>query len=50
MIAGDFFDGRVPQDRVDAGAGILLPTYVAGPQSHGWWAAVLLDVVLKAPR
>ena len=39
-------DRRVPQDRVDAGAGILLPTYVAGPQSHGWWAAVLLDVVL----
>lgn len=32
--------------QVDAGAGIMLPTYVTGPQSHGWWAAVLLCVVL----
>ena len=24
----------------------MLPTYVTGPQSHGWWAAVLLVVVL----
>ncbi|MCR5864143.1 cbb3-type cytochrome c oxidase subunit I [Aquincola sp. J276] len=39
-------DRHVPQKQVDVGAGILLPTYVAGPQSHGWWAAVLLDVVL----
>ena len=39
-------DRHLPQQRVDAGAGVLLPTYVAGPQSHGWWAAVLLDVVL----
>ena len=39
-------DRHLPQKEVDAGAGILLPTYVAGPQSHGWWAAVLLDVVL----
>lgn len=36
--------GSAPQ--VDAGGGVMLPTYVAGPQSHGWWAAVLLDVVL----
>jgi cytochrome c oxidase subunit I+III len=39
-------DRHLPQQQVDVGAGILLPTYVAGPQSHGWWAAVLLDVVL----
>jgi cytochrome c oxidase subunit I+III len=39
-------DRHVAQTVVDVGAGILLPTYVAGPQSHGWWAAVLLDVVL----
>ncbi len=39
-------DRHLPQKQVDVGAGILLPTYVAGPQSHGWWAAVLLDVVL----
>jgi cytochrome c oxidase subunit I+III len=39
-------DRHLPQKQVDAGAGILLPTYVAGPASHGWWAAVLLDIVL----
>ncbi|MBP9930939.1 MAG: cbb3-type cytochrome c oxidase subunit I [Rhodoferax sp.] len=39
-------DRHLPQKQVDAGAGILLPTYVAGPQSHGWWAAVLLVIVL----
>ncbi len=39
-------DCHVRQQQVDVGAGIMLPTYVAGPQSHGWWAAVLLDVVL----
>ncbi|MBL8301279.1 MAG: cbb3-type cytochrome c oxidase subunit I, partial [Ideonella sp.] len=39
-------DRHLPQQRVDAGAGIMLPTYVAGPQAHGWWGAVLLTVVL----
>ncbi len=39
-------DRHLPQKQVDAGAGIQLPTYFAGPQSHGWWAAVLLDIVL----
>ncbi len=39
-------DRHIPQKQVDAGAGILLPTYVTGPQSHGWWAAVLLVIVL----
>ncbi len=39
-------DRHLPQPQVDAGGGIRLPTYVAGPASHGWWAAVLLDVVL----
>lgn len=39
-------DRHIPQKQVDAGAGIMLPTYVTGPQSHGWWAAVLLVVVL----
>jgi cytochrome c oxidase subunit I+III len=39
-------DRHVPRERVDAGGGVMLPTYVAGPQSHGWWAAVLLDIVL----
>jgi cytochrome c oxidase subunit I+III len=39
-------DRRPSQQQVDAGAGILLPTYLTGPQSHGWWAAVLLAIVL----
>ncbi|MDR7298281.1 cytochrome c oxidase subunit I+III [Pelomonas aquatica] len=39
-------DRHIAQQQVDAGGGILLPTYVAGPASHGWWAAVLLDIVL----
>ncbi|MEO6279375.1 cbb3-type cytochrome c oxidase subunit I [Roseateles sp.] len=39
-------DRHLPQKHVDAGGGILLPTYVAGPQAHGWWAAVLLCVTL----
>jgi cytochrome c oxidase subunit I+III len=39
-------DRHLPLKEVDVGAGIVLPTYAAGPQSHGWWAAVLLDIVL----
>ena len=39
-------DRHIEQETVDAGGGIRLPTYVAGPQAHGWWAAVLLCVTL----
>ena len=39
-------DRHLPQSEVDVGGGVRLPTYAAGPQAHGWWAAVLLDVVL----
>ncbi|RZJ08882.1 MAG: cytochrome ubiquinol oxidase subunit I [Rubrivivax sp.] len=39
-------DRHIEQTEVDAGGGIHLPTYVAGPQAHGWWAAVLLCIVL----
>ncbi|KQW50020.1 MULTISPECIES: cbb3-type cytochrome c oxidase subunit I [unclassified Roseateles] len=39
-------DRHIAEKQVDAGAGILLPTYVAGPASHGWWAAMLLNIVL----
>ncbi|WP_260502170.1 cbb3-type cytochrome c oxidase subunit I [Aquabacterium sp. J223] len=39
-------DHHLPQKEVDAGGGVMLPTYVAGPRSHAWWAAVLLDIVL----
>jgi cytochrome c oxidase subunit I+III len=30
---------------VDIGGGITLPTYMAGPQSHAWWAMVVLMLV-----
>jgi hypothetical protein len=30
---------------VDIGAGVRLPTYMTGPQSHGWWAMVVLMLV-----
>lgn len=30
---------------VDIGGGIRLPTYMAGPQSHSWWAMVVLMCV-----
>ena len=39
-------DRHMEQTSVDAGGGIRLPTYVAGPQAHGWWGAVLLCVTL----
>ena len=38
-------DRLVKEETVDVGAGILLPTYVTGPSSHGWWAMVILLVV-----
>jgi cytochrome c oxidase subunit I+III len=31
--------------QVEIGAGIRLPTYMTGPQSHGWWAMVVLMLV-----
>ena len=30
----------------DIGAGIVVPTYMTGPRSHGWWAMVVLMVVM----
>jgi cytochrome c oxidase subunit I+III len=39
-------DRPVPQRRVDIGAGIMVPTYVTGPRSHGWWAMIILLVVI----
>ena len=38
-------DRPVPQKQVDVGAGIMLPTYVTGPSSHGWWAIICVLVV-----
>jgi len=34
--------------RVAVGAGLDLPTYMTGPQSHGWWAMVVLMLVAAA--
>jgi len=39
-------DRLPPAPDADIGAGIRAPTYVAGPGSHGWWAMVILLVVL----
>ncbi|GAA0867506.1 cytochrome c oxidase subunit I [Brevundimonas basaltis] len=38
-------DRPVDQLTADIGAGIRVPTYRAGPSSHGWWAMVLTLVV-----
>jgi len=40
-----FLDRPHPQRTADIGAGIMVPTYVSGPSSHGWWAAVITLVV-----
>ncbi|WEX10193.1 cytochrome c oxidase subunit I [Chelativorans sp. AA-79] len=33
---------------VDIGAGIRLPTYMAGPKSHAWWAMMVLILVASS--
>ena len=39
-------DRMVKEEQVDVGAGIMLPTYVTGPRTHGWWAMVILLIVI----
>lgn len=39
-------DRVVAAEEVDVGAGIMLPTYVTGPKTHGWWAMVILLIVI----
>ena len=39
-------DRPIDMDEVDIGAGIRVPTYVTGPRSHGWWAMVILMIVM----
>ena len=39
-------DRRVKEVTVDAGAGVRLPTYVTGPSTHGWWAMIILLIVV----
>ncbi|MEH0199261.1 cbb3-type cytochrome c oxidase subunit I, partial [Caulobacter sp. CCNWLY153] len=40
-----FLDHPLPQQTVDVGAGIELPTYASGPSSTGWWAMIVTLVV-----
>jgi cytochrome c oxidase subunit I+III len=37
-----------PAGRVDIGGGIVVPTYMSGPQSHSWWAMIVLILVAGA--
>ncbi|WP_106639085.1 cbb3-type cytochrome c oxidase subunit I [Allosphingosinicella vermicomposti] len=39
-------DRPVKQPFVDIGAGINVPTYVTGTSTHGWWAMVVLMIVI----
>ncbi len=38
-------DRGVTHPPVDIGGGIMLPVYASGPQSHAWWAMVILMLV-----
>jgi cytochrome c oxidase subunit I+III len=40
-----FLDAPQPVKTADIGAGIIVPTYVSGPSSHGWWAMVITLIV-----
>ncbi len=39
-------DRPVAVRTADVGAGIRLPTYVTGPSTHGWWATIILLIVV----
>jgi cytochrome c oxidase subunit I+III len=39
-------DRPVKPARADIGAGIEVPTYVTGPSTHGWWATIVLLIVI----
>ena len=39
-------DRPVAVESADIGAGIRLPTYVTGPSTHGWWAMIVLLIVI----
>lgn len=42
------WDNDLPMKRetADVGAGISIPAYASGPKSHGWWAMIVLLIVL----
>jgi cytochrome c oxidase subunit I+III len=39
-------DRPVAPAEVDVGAGVMLPTYATGRRTHGWWAMVILLIVI----
>ena len=39
-------DRPVAVERAHIGAGIHVPTYVTGPATHGWWAMIILLIVI----
>src|SRR3546814_1767334 len=39
-------DRPVTTESADIGAGIRLPTYVTGPKTPGWWAMIILLIVI----
>jgi cytochrome c oxidase subunit I+III len=39
-------DRPIRKRNVDVGAGIILPTYAVGRDSHGWWAMNILYIVM----
>jgi cytochrome c oxidase subunit I+III len=39
-------DRQVAEAEVDVGGGIRLPTYATGSGTHGWWATVMLLIVV----
>ncbi|HEX6217996.1 MAG TPA: cbb3-type cytochrome c oxidase subunit I [Sphingomicrobium sp.] len=39
-------DRPVEVAQADVGGGIMLPTYATGPGTHGWWAMVILLIVI----
>jgi len=48
IVWGWQLDHGPGKGRVDIGAGIKLPTYMAGPKSHAWWAMMVLVLVASS--
>jgi cytochrome c oxidase subunit I+III len=48
VVWGWSLDPGPGRGKVDIGAGLKLPTYMAGPSSHSWWAMVVLVLVASS--
>ncbi|WP_028033126.1 cytochrome c oxidase subunit I [Chelativorans sp. J32] len=48
IVWGWQLDHGPGKGEVDIGAGIKLPTYMAGPRSHAWWAMAVLILVASS--